>query len=1027
MRSLNISAWSIRNPIPPIVLVLGLLFAGLVAYNRLPINQLPNIEFPVYTVTVVQAGASPSELETQVTRRIEGALSGIDGVKRVTSNITQGVSTTVVELRIGASLVTAIDDTRDAMTRIRADLPADIDEPRIERQDGAAEPIAYYAIEGEGKTPEDLSYFIDDVVTRQLQAVSGVSQIRRTGGVDREVRVELDPERLSAYGLSADDVSRQLRGINADLPGGRAELGGQAQSIRTVGAATTVIGLSEARILAAGGRSVRLTDLGTVRDTGGELASMSRFNGQPAVTFLVQRAKGSSEVHVFDRMAAAIKDIEAAHPGITFQLIGTPVNFVKGMHKSSMAALIEGALLAVLVVFLILRDWRATLIAAVAIPLATIPTFAAMEPLGFTLNMITLIALSLVAGVLVDDAIVEVENITRHIRMGKSPYEAALEAADEIGLAVVATSATIIAVFLPVSFMSGVNGQFFKEFGITVAVAVFFSLIVARLITPMMAAYFLKGGHEEPPPGWLTLTYRDVLSWAIRRPFAAAVMGLAVFVVSLLPVVFNLVPFTFLPRLDNGTVQVDVELPPGTPLLEADRKLQAMVAEISKTPEVASIFTSLQGADGAASSGTIYVTLTEREERGRGSYAIQQEMRPLLGQFADVRTSFLNFQGGGRGADVTLQFVGDDPVAVAAAADALVEQMKGLPDLVDVKSSAALRRPELQIIPRPLDAARLGVSAADLAAATRIATGGDVDQNLARFNLPDRQVPIRVVLRSDQRADLATLQALPVASRFGGTVRLDDVADVKFALGEAVIERRDRQRAVTVSANVGTDRQPMEMAQEVTKLPAANNLPAGVRLVAAGSTEEGAETVGAFMTALGWGVLMIYAVLVLLFRDFLQPLTIMTALPLSVGGAFVGLLLANQPLSLFVFIGFIMLAGIVTKNSILLVDFAIERMREGVSRNQALLEAGMKRARPIVMTTIAMSAGMIPAAAGLGVDGALRQGMGVAVIGGLILSTLLSLIFVPAVYVLVDRLESLITPYLGRLTTRAPATPHAAE
>ncbi|KAF0186723.1 MAG: efflux RND transporter permease subunit [Hyphomonadaceae bacterium] len=1026
--ALNISAGAIRNPIPPIVLFLALLFAGLTAYDRLPINQLPNIEFPVVIVTVAQPGAAPGELETQVTQRAEAALTGVQGVKRITSTVSPGVSQTVIELQSGTDVSRAVEDARDAMTRIRSELPADVQEPVIQRDAAAAEPIAYMAVEWAGKTDRDLSWFIDNELSRELLAVKGLSQIRRLGGVNREVRIELDPERLVALGITAADVSRQLRSQNADLPGGRAEVGGQAQSIRTLGGADTVEGLADSRVVLVDGRSVRLADLGRVVDAQSELAAVSRYNGQPVISFLVQRAKGSSEVDVYDGMTAKLDALEEENPGLNFRVLGTPVNFVKGLKESSEAALIEGALLAVLVVLLILRDWRATVIAALAIPLAILPTFAAIEPMGFTLNMITFIALGLVAGVLVDDAIVEIENIVRHIRMGKSAYQAALEAADEIGLAVVATSATIIVVFVPVSFMTGTTGQFFKEFGITVAFAVFFSLLVARLITPMMAAFFLKGGHAERPPGALTNTYLKALGWAIRRPFIAAAMGLAVFIASLAPVVLGLVPMTFIPRLDNGSIAMSVEFPPGTPLANADRTLSQLAAKVRQVKEVEGVFISANAVDGGVSSGSLNVQLVPRNDRKRSANEIEQELRPLVSNAPDVRVSFLQFQGGGRGADITLEYVGDDPDALRVAADNLVAKMRTMSELADVKSSASLVRPEIQITPRADAASRLGVSAADLASAVRVATGGDVDQNLPKFTLPDRQIPIRVLLRPDARTDLETIRALRVRTGTGEAIRLDAVAEVRFGAGEAAIERRDRQRKVTVSANV-VQGEIGDAIEKAMALPEASKLPAGISLLPAGSTEDLAELVGNFGNAMLWGILLIYGVLVLLFRDFFQPFTIMTALPLSIGGAFVGLLVFGQPLSLFVFIGFLMLMGIVTKNSILLVDFAIEEIRRGKSRNQALMEAGAKRSRPIVMTTIAMSAGMIPAAAGWGVDGALRQGMGVAVIGGLILSTLLSLVFVPAVFVLVDRFERVVKPFFGRVSTRQsdPAVRHPAE
>ncbi|ANP45632.1 efflux RND transporter permease subunit [Candidatus Viadribacter manganicus] len=1014
----NISAGAIRNPIPPILLILALLFAGWTAYGRLPINQLPNVDFGGFTVVVAQPGAAPAEMETQITQRIEAALTSVEGVKRVTSTISPGVSQTMVEMESDGDLSRAVDDARDAIQRIRSDLPADITEPVVQRIDAASQPIGYYAFEGEGMTAQDISWFIDNDLQRQLLAVPGVSAVTRLGGVDREIRVELDSARMLAYGVSADQVNNQLRAINVDLPGGQAQVGGQAQSIRTLGGAQSVQELENLRITASDGRTVRLADLGAVTDSASDLNSISRYNGQPVVGFMVQRSRGASEVQVFDRIYERIHDIEAANPQIRITEIASTVEFIRGMHESSIHALLEGALLACLVVFLILRDWRATLIAAAAIPLSIFPTFAGIEILGFTLNMVTLIALALVTGVLVDDAIVEIENIIRHMRMGKSAYAAALEAADEIGLAVVATTGSIIAVFLPVSFMEGGMGVFFKEFGLTVALAAFFSLVVARLITPMMAAFFLnnKGHEHEAKPGVFTEAYHDALSWSIRNPWKTVGVGIAVFVGSIM--LASTVPAVVIPRFDNGMIQARVEIPPGTPVIEADRVLQRMSGRIRENPEVIGVFTSMNGADGSAPDANLFIQLTQRDERNRSAYAIQQEMRPILSEFPDYRAAFVQDQGGSSGSDITVQFVGQDPEAVNAAADRLAAAMSQLTSLADVRSTSALRRPEIQVRPRQEDMARLGVTSAALASAIRIATSGDAEQNLPKYDLADRQIPIRVTLRPDQRSDLDALRSLPVQSSLGAPVRIDAVADVQFSLGEATIERRDRERAVTVGANVRPGTQLSTAQQEVFALPEAQGGP-GARLAAGGQTEDFAEMTASFGSAMLWGIILIYIVLVLLFRDFFQPITIMMALPLSLGGAFLGLIIANQPLSLFAFIGLLMLMGLVTKNSILLVDFAVERMHAGMNRNAALMEAGMQRARPIIMTTFAMSGGMIPAAAGWGVDGSLRQGMGAAVIGGLMLSTLLSLVFVPAMFVLIDKLEHWVQGFLPKPTSHS--------
>ncbi|MEZ5922187.1 MAG: efflux RND transporter permease subunit [Parvularculaceae bacterium] len=764
----NISAWAIKNPIPPIVLFLALTIAGLTSYFELPINQIPNVEFGEIDVTVTEAGASPSELETQVTQQVEAALTSVTGVDKISSTISQGVSRTFVELQIGADVSRAVDDARDAIARIRSDLPQAIDEPQVQRQDVSSQPIAYFAVSNPAMSAQDLSYYVDRTLSRELLAIKGVSAVTRLGGVDREIRIALDPLRLESFGITADEVSQQLRRSNVDLPGGRTEIGGQTQIIRTLGGAASVETLATQLISLPDGRTVRLKDLGEVSDTASEPTQTLRYNDKQAIGVLVQRAKGTSEVTVTEAVIKKVDELNE-NGSIRFQTIFTPVDFIRGLHHGSIEALIEGAALAVFVVFLFLRNWRATIIAAIAIPLATIPTFAALAPLGFTLNIMTLIALALVAGVLVDDAIVEIENIYRHMAMGKKPYQAALEAADEIGLAVVATSATIIAVFLPVSFMGGETGVWFREFGITVAVAVFFSLLVARLITPMMAAYFLKGEQDEPKRSTLQRWYEQALQFSLRHPVAPIAAGLFSFVAAI--AVMTQMPMTFIPRLDNGALNLKVEFPPGTTLEDADRIMLNIADKSRGEPEVISVFTQASAANGAVSSGSVNYQLTPREKRKLSDYDVQQKLRPVLATIPDVRLSFQNFQGGGRGADIDLELTGDDPQLVTDSAERLVAAMRrNLSQLTEVRASTSQKRPELEIRPKPDEAARLGVTAASIATAVRIATDGDVDRNLAKFDVEDRRADPRSIA-TGCAYDLDTVRSLRVPTINGGAVR----------------------------------------------------------------------------------------------------------------------------------------------------------------------------------------------------------------------------------------------------------------
>jgi multidrug efflux pump subunit AcrB len=680
-----------------------------------------------------------------------------------------------------------------------------------------------------------------------------------------------------------------------------------------------------------------------------------------------------------------------------------------------MDTLLEGAILAILVVLLFLGDLRATIIAAIALPLSVFPTFWAMQAFGFSLNMVSLLAITLVTGILVDDAIVEIENIVRHMRMGKSAYRAALEAADEIGLAVIAITFTIVAVFAPVSFMGGIAGQYFRQFGLTVAAAVLISLLVARLITPMMAAYFLRPHNKTDRDGLIMRTYTRLIGWTVRHYYATLVLGFVVFALSIGSVF--LLPSGFLPAEDAGRSIFALELPPGAQL--GDTEVIAEKAEnvIRRRPEVLYVFIDggrILGETGGAEEvrkATLTVHYTPREERDLTQRQIEQVISADLKDIPDVR-SWVVQENGQR--TFTIEVTGTDNEKVIETAAQLTSESRTVPYLANVVNGAALDRPEIQITPRPVIAAELGVSTESLSDVIRIATLGDVDANLAKFNAPNRQVPIRVQLDEQARSSLQTLQNLKVKTGRGEAVPLITVADVRMGKGPSSIARYDRLRRVAIGADlVGTDALGQALSA-VYELPAAKNLPPGVVLRESGDVEVMSETFQGFGYAMGAGVMMVYSVLVILFGSFLQPITILLSLPLSIGGAIFALLLTDRSISLPVFIGFLMLMGIVTKNAIMLVDFALNELRSGVPRRTAIVEAGRKRARPIVMTTIAMVGGMFPSALALGAGGEFRSPMAIAVIGGLLVSTLLSLLFVPAFFMVMDDIGRVFLWMLGR-------------
>ncbi|CAA2145452.1 MULTISPECIES: efflux RND transporter permease subunit [Methylobacterium] len=1014
---LNISAWAIRKPITSIVLFLVLMILGLVSFRSLPITQFPNIDIPIVAIQVTQAGAAPSELQTQVTKVVEDAVAGVKGVKHIISTISEGVSATTIEFRLEVNVDRAVNDVKDAIAKVRVTLPRTIDEPIISRVEIAGLPIMVYGASAPAMTPEDLSWLIDDVIARQVQGVKGVGGVERLGGVAREIRVTLKPDRLLALGITAADVNRQLRLTSADMAGGRGELGGQEQSIRTLAGAASLDTLAQTSIVVPGNRKVRLDELATLVDGSEEPRTFARFNGEPVVAFAISRATGASDAEVASAVARKIADLAAKHPGVRFDLIDTSVINTVGNYHSAMLSLIEGAALAVIVVFLFLRDWRATLIASIALPLSVLPTFWVMSTLGFSLNAVSLLAITLVTGILVDDAIVEIENIVRHMRMGKSAYRAALEAADEIGLAVIAITATIIAIFAPVSFMSGIAGQYFKQFGLTIAAAVFMSLLVARLITPLLAAYFLRDhGPDHEREGPVMRAYTRVVAWSVRHKFITLVVGLACFAGSIMST--GLLPAGFLPAEDAARTIFVVELPPGARLADTTRVTDGIVDRIKALPEVRSVFVDggrQLPAKKEVRLASFTINLTPKNARHRTQKQLDRVIGAILREEPDIR--FWSLRDSGQ-RDLALIVSGPDLRLVSETAAQLQREAASVPHLVNVLSTAPLDRTEIRIRPKAGVAADLGVSTDLIAETVRVGTIGDIGANLAKFNAVDRQVPIRVQLPLALRGDLSQLESLKVPVKGGASVPLSTVADLSLGRGPTAIDRYDRSIRVALEADMEGSDALGTLIESVMALPTAKNLPPGVSISQTGDAEIMGEVFEGFALAMGAGLMMVFGVLVLLFGNFLQPLTILFSLPLSIGGAILGLLIFHMPISMPVVIGILMLMGVVTKNAIMLVDFAIEEMARGVDRATAIIDAGRKRARPIVMTTIAMAAGMVPSAMALGIGGEFRAPMAVAVIGGLIVSTGLSLIFVPAIFVLVDDLSRFFVRLFGRFIGR---------
>ncbi len=1039
---MNLSGWSIRNPIPVIVLFLVLTLGGLLAFGQLGIDENPNIDFPAVTVTVTQTGAGPEELENQVTKKVEDAVAGLGNIDEIRSTVREGSSTTVISFVLGTDVDRATNDVRDAVTRIRQDLPGSIQEPVIQRLEFGDGVIMTYAVNSSQRSVEELSDLVDRTISQEILTVSGVARVDRVGGVDPEVRVDLDPQQLDALGITATQVNDQIRALNINLPSGRATLGGQEQSFRTLGSAPTVDTLRAYRITLPNGTTVPLSSLGSVDSGFREARQSAQFNNQPVVAFSIYRSTGSILVSVEEGVRAAVSRLAGTLPeDVSIDLIFTRADEIRDSYQASIDALLVGCVLAVLVVGVFLRDWRATLITAMALPLSIIPTFLVLQWLDYTLNSMTLLALTLAVGNLVDDAIVEIENVERHMQMGKAPFQAALDSTAEVGLAVITTTATIVAVFLPVAFMGGIPGKFFQPFGVTVAVATVFSTVVARLVTPMMAAYLMRpkgetqigegagqnghtpglNGHPTPGAPQRVGPYRMMLAWAFKHRGVTLALALVFFMGSLRLVPY--IPTNLFDSSDSGLSTISVDLPPGSTLADTEQVTTQLSQALLGQPPVATVLAT-EGGDSGVNQATLYVRLVPKGKRDISQADFEQQARSLFQQIPGARISFQSAGASGEGKDLTVVLKSNDPTALRQAADALTRDMRGVAGLVDVNSTASLVRPEVQIVPDVERAADLGVTVQAIASTASLATLGDTDANLADFNLGDRQIPIRVQIDPAFRDDPIILQTLRVPSQTGELIPLSAVADINFGSGPAQVDRFDRSRQVTIGGNL----QGITLGQGLTAvdaLPTMQNLPAGVTQQPAGDAEIMREVFTRFGLALATAVLMIYAVLVLLYNNFIHPLAVMAALPLSVGGALMGLLVTQKPLGLFALIGIVLLMGLVTKNSILLVDYGLMALQQGKSRKTAMMEAGVTRLRPILMTSISTMAGMVPIALEWGAGGEARSPMAIAVLGGFTTSTLLTLVVVPVLFTYIDRLNSLIVNLLRRLGGRqTPPGPH---
>ncbi|WP_198332586.1 efflux RND transporter permease subunit [Psychrobacter aquimaris] len=1019
--SLNVSSYSIKNPLVAILLFVLLTLGGIYGFMKMKVQQFPDIDLPAVVVTVTLPGAAPSQLENDIAKKIENKLTSIEGVSHIRTTLQTGAATIATEFNLEKDIQEAVDDVRSAVGEVRGDLPAAANDPIITKVSTAGFPVVTYSVAAQNMSVEDLSWFVDDTVTKRLSDIPGVSTVSRVGGLQREITVAADPIALSGLKLSISQLSQQIAGIQQDSSGGEAEVGNTTQTIRVLGAVERANELNDVQVAVPTGGTQALGRMAQITDGAADPSSIAKLDGETVVAFNITRSRGASEVDVMALVDDELAKLTADVGNISIEKVYDRATPIAEDYEASLRMLIEGGILAVIVVFLFLRNIRATIVAAVALPLSVIPTFLGMYLFGFSLNIISLLALSLVIGVLVDDAIVEVENIIRHLRMGKTPYEAAMEAADEIGLAVVATTFTLIAVFLPTAFMGGIVGQFFRQFGWTAALSIFASLMVARLITPMMAAYILRPekNHVEKQSAMMGY-YLKIVSWTLHRRWLTMGATLILFVASLGLV--KLLPTAFIPDNDIDQTRVAIELTPDVSLADTERVAALASERILAMPEVTNIFTSVgeaQASMGASDGGGgkaeniagLDIVLAPRAERGT-KQEIERKISKLMTEVPGARFTVGLSSGGESGYNFSL--TSTNPQLLEQTAQKIMTEIRGLPSAGAVTSDRSLPRQELTVTPDRLAMADKGVTTQDIATTLRVATVGDYEQRLSKLNLDTRQIPIVVRLPDVAKQNVSQLEGLYVPSTMPAEqgVRVGEVAALDFGTGPAQISRLDRERAISITVQPA-DGELGDLVQAVKSVPTMQQLPPSITIIDQGQAENMADLFSGFIIAMSVGVVCILGVLILLFGRLLQPFTILMALPLSIGGAFVGLVITNSSLSMPSMIGFIMLMGIATKNSILLVDYALIAQRRGLARFEAIMDACRKRARPIIMTTIAMGAGMLPLVFGWGdADPTFRRPMAAAVLGGLVTSTLLSLVVIPVVYTLMDDVSGWFAKWL---------------
>jgi len=1036
---------SLRNPVFAVMVMLALVVLGAFSYQRLQVDQFPNIDFPVVVVTTEYPGAAPEIVESEVTKKIEEGVNSIAGINNLTSRSYQGMSVVIIEFQLYVDGRRAADDVREKVASVRPLFRDEVKDPRVLRFDPAARAVWSVAVlpdsaQAQQPSAVELTSWADQVLKKRLENVRGVGSVTLVGGTAREINVYLDPQAMEAYGISAEQVVSAVRNENQALPVGAIRSLEQDRVVQIDARMARPEDFERIIVTRKNGAPVRLGQIASVHDGAAEIDSLALYNGQRTLLLTVQKAQDENTIGVVDGLTKALDEIRPQlPPGVRLEPIADSSRAIRVAVANVRQTLLEGAVLTVLIVFLFLNSWRSTVITGLTLPIALVGTFWVMQMFGFTINMVTLMALSLCVGLLIDDAIVVRENIVRHVQMGKSPFAAALEGTQEIGLAVLATTLSIVAVFLPIGFMGGIIGKFFHEFGITIVAAVLISMFVSFTLDPMLSSVWHdpaidRHGRRDTPRSfydrsigrvtgwfddateWLAQRYQSILRWSLAHKRSTLLAALAIFIGSLFMV--PLLGTEFVPKADYSETAINFYTPMGSSLEVTEAKAKQVEGILREMPEVRYTLSTLNTGDAQGKSyASIYVRLVDRKQRARSVDQLSEVLRQRLSAVPGITVTHVGLRdsvGGNKAIEFSLQ--GPDLQELGRLSQQVQQKLRAIPGLVDLDTSLKPDSPTVSIVMRRNAASDLGLGVAPVASALGTLVAGTTVGN---WRAPDDQTyDVNVRLAPDARSSPLDLARLPFLSSAMGAnadgssriVRLQDVADVRESTGPNQINRRALAREVAISAN--TDRRSAgEVSADIRKTLDQMAFPPGYSYQFSGSTKNMQESFGYAVSALAMAVIFIYMILASQFKSFLQPLALMTALPLTLVGVVLMLLVFGSTLSMFSIIGVVMLMGLVTKNAILLVDFAI-RAREGsegdapLPREAALLQAARVRLRPILMTTLAMIFGMVPLAFAISEGSEQRAPMGQAVIGGVITSSLLTLVVVPVVYCYMDDLAA---------------------